>query len=49
MSLGWVSPWCEDCAKEINDAIIDINDVEEYYNTPREERNKFYKDFSKHD
>ena len=45
MSLGWISPWCEDCAKEINDAIIDINDVEEYYNTPREERQKFYKKF----
>ena len=49
LSMGWISPWCEDCAKEINDAIIDINDVEEYYNTPREERNKFYKDFNKHD
>ena len=49
MSMGWISPWCEDCAKEINGAVIDINDIDEYYNTPREERNKFYKDFSKHD
>ena len=49
MSLGWISYWCEDCAKEINGAVIDINDLDEYYNTPREERNKFYKDFSKHD
>ena len=49
MSLGWISHWCEDCAKEINGAVIDINDLDEYYNTPREERNKFYKDFSKHD
>ncbi len=45
MSLCWISPWCEDCAKEINDVIIDINDVEEYYNTPREQREKFYKKF----
>ena len=49
ISIGWISPWCEDCAKEINDVVIDINDIDEYNNTPREERNKFYKDFSKHD
>ena len=45
MSLGWISPWCEDCAKELNEYVIDINDVEEYYNTLREERQKFYKKF----
>ena len=41
MSIGWISPWCEDCAKEINDAVIKIEDVEDFYNAPREEREKF--------
>ena len=47
MSLGWISPWCEDCAKELNEYVIDIKDVDEYYKTPREERQKFYKHFEK--
>ena len=47
MSLGWISPWCEDCVKELREYVIDLNDVEEYYKTPREERNKFYKSFEK--
>lgn len=41
MSIGWISPWCEDCAKEIQDAVIKIDDVEDFYNAPREEREKF--------
>jgi len=41
MSIGWISPWCEDCAKEIDNAIIKIEDVEDFYSTPREEREKF--------
>ena len=41
MSIGWISPWCEDCAKEINDAVIKIENVEDFYNAPREEREKF--------
>ena len=49
MSLGWISFWCEDCVKELREYVIDINDIEEYYKTPREERRKFYKDFSKND
>lgn len=49
MSLGWICPWCEECVRELNEYVIDLNDVEEYYKTPREERRKFYKDFSKHD
>jgi len=47
MSLGWISPWCEDCAKEIHDTVIDINDVEAYYEAPREDRQRFYKKFYK--
>ena len=47
MSVGWISPWCEDCAKEIHDAVIDINDIEAYYGAPREERPKFFKSFEK--
>ncbi len=41
LSAGWISPWCEDCAKEINDAVIKIEDAEDFYNVPREEREKF--------
>ena len=41
MSIGWISPWCEDCAKEINDTIVKIEDVEDFYNTSPEERKKF--------
>ena len=41
MSIGWISPWCEDCAKEINDTIVKIEDVEDLYNTLPEERKKF--------
>ena len=41
MSIGWISPWCEDCAKEIRDTIIKIEDIEDFYNAPREEREKF--------
>jgi len=41
MSIGWISPWCEDCAKEINDAVIKIEDTDNFYNAPREERIKF--------
>ena len=47
ISLGWISDLCEDCAKEINGAVVDINEIDEYYNTPREERNKFYKDLGR--
>jgi len=42
MSLGWISPWCEDCAKEINDVVVEFDKLEEYYNTPRAEREKFF-------
>ena len=45
MSLGWISPWCEDCVKEINGAVISIDDIEAYYNASREEKQKFYKFF----
>ena len=45
MSIGWISPWCEDCAKEINDAVVKIEDVEDFYNTPPEERKKFITKF----
>ncbi len=41
MSTGWISPWCSDCAKEINDMVIKIDDAEAFYATPREERAKF--------
>lgn len=45
MSLGWISPWCETCAKELKEHVIDLKDADEYYKTPREERKKFYKNF----
>ena len=41
MSIGWISPWCEDCAKEINDTVVKIEDVEDFYNALPEERKKF--------
>ena len=41
MSIGWISPWCEDCAKEINDTVVKIEDVEDFFNTSPEERKKF--------
>ena len=47
MSIGWISPWCEDCAKEINDTVIKTEDVEAFYNTPREESSKFIVNFKK--
>lgn len=47
MSIGWISPWCEDCAKEIHDVVIKIEDAEDFYNTPREERKKFFVEFKK--
>ena len=28
VSTGWISPWCDDCAKEVRDNMVDIN---EYY------------------
>ena len=45
MSIGWISPWCEECAKEINDTIIKIENVEDFYNTSMEERKKFIAKF----
>lgn len=44
-SLGWISPWCEDCAKEINDYFIDIDDLDDYYLAPIDQRSKFIKTF----
>jgi len=41
MSIGWISPWCENCAKEINDAVIKIEDAEDFYSASMEEREKF--------
>ena len=41
MSIGWISPWCEDCAKEINDTVVKIEDVEDFFNALPEERKKF--------
>ena len=41
MSIGWISPWCEDCAKEINDAVVKIEDVEDFYSASPEEGKKF--------
>ena len=41
VSIGWISPWCEDCAKEIGDTIIKIEDVEDFFNALPEERKKF--------
>ena len=41
MSIGWISPWCEDCAKEIGDTIVKIEDAEDFFNTSPEERKKF--------
>ena len=38
---SWISPWCEDCAKEINDTVVKIEDVEDFYNALPEERKKF--------
>ncbi len=46
MTLGWITFVCEDCAK---DYCIEIKDLDEYYKTPLAERQKFYKDFGKHD
>ena len=45
MSIGWISPWCENCAKEINGAVIKIEDVEDFYNALPEERKKFITKF----
>ena len=45
MTLGWITFVCEDCAKKSNNVCIDIKDIEEYYKTPREQREKFYKKF----
>lgn len=47
VSIGWISPWCEDCAKEINDVVIKIEDAEDFYNTSKEERKKFFVEFEK--
>ena len=51
MTVGRVSFVCEDCAKKSNHACIKMEDIDAYYNTPREEREKFIVDFSgeKHD
>ena len=45
MSIGWISPWCEDCTKEINDTVIKIEDVEDFFNALPEERKKFITKF----
>ena len=26
ISTGWISPWCEDCAKEINDYMVPVDE-----------------------
>ena len=49
MSLGWICPWCEECVRELNEYVIDLKDVEEYYKTPREDRRKFYINFKEDD
>lgn len=41
ISIGWISPWCESCAKEINNAVIKIENAKDFYNTSAEERKKF--------
>ena len=45
MTTGWITYVCEDCAKKSNDACIDVKDIESYYDAPRDERKKFFKDF----
>ena len=25
ISQGWISPWCDDCAKDINDSFVDVD------------------------
>ena len=46
MSLGWISPWCEDCAKENNNYyFVDIDDLDDYYLAPRDQRDQFIKTF----
>ena len=46
MSLGWISPWCEDCARKYNDRYyIDIDAVDDYYLAPRDQRDQFIKTF----
>ena len=47
MTLGWISYVCEECAQNFGVVCIDVNDIEAYYHTPREERNKLVKNFRK--
>lgn len=42
MTLGWITFVCKDCAKAGNNVCIKLSDAEAYYNTPREQREKFY-------
>ena len=42
MTLGWVNFICEDCAKKSNYVCIKIEDIDKYYDTPRDQREKFY-------
>lgn len=34
ISTGWISPWCDECAKDIRDRMVPI---EEYFNPPEED------------
>lgn len=45
ISIGWISPWCENCVKEINDAVIKIENAKDFYNASAEERKKFIMKF----
>lgn len=47
MSLGWISPWCEKCAKKIDQYFVDIDKVDDYYLAPRDQRGQFIKTFKK--
>ena len=40
-SINWISPWCEDCAKKINQTVIKIEDAENFYSVKDEDRKKF--------
>ena len=31
ISTGWISPWCDECAEQINDHMMPINEFYRYY------------------
>ena len=43
MTLGWITFVCKDCAKNSNNAVIKLTDLDAYYNANMDEKQKFIK------